>query len=154
MLKKRPLVKTTENERQNPRKVQFSGRSDMQSAHACAVQTHFLHFCALAQSSHQMTSKSSPKWTQIRRKAMPGPLGTGFCGVRKIGEKRKRPARLGSAHSGSRSPASTPPQVAPIQFSESRRGHWETEVPDFRISGSPNLRICGSQILRLRFSTG
>jgi hypothetical protein len=26
-----------------------------------------------------MTSKSSLKWTQIRQKTMPGPLGTTFC---------------------------------------------------------------------------
>ena len=40
------------------------------------------------------------------------------------------------------------PQVAPLQFSESRRGHWETEVLDFWISESQNLLNWGSQMQR------
>ena len=43
----------------------------MQSVHACAVQTHFLHFWSLGQNSRQMTSKSFPKCTQMLPKGTP-----------------------------------------------------------------------------------
>ena len=45
--KKRSLGKAPENERQNLEKMQFSGRSDMRSVHAGAVETHFFIFMFL-----------------------------------------------------------------------------------------------------------
>ena len=94
-----------------------------------------------------MTSKSSPKWTQIRQKAMPGPLGTAFCGVRKIGEKRKRTARIDKPHSGSRSPTSTPPKSRPFN---SLKAEGVIGRQRSRIFGSPDLRISGSADLRYK----
>ena len=80
--------------RKNVVEVEFSGRLDMRSVRAGAVQTHFLYFGAFAQTCPEMTAQSCPNEVEICQKAMSGSLGATFRGVRNIDVFRVRYGRL------------------------------------------------------------
>ena len=54
---------TLKKDTKNDRKSHFSGRLDMQSAHACAVQTHFFVFTFQWPKAPKKKAKSIPKWS-------------------------------------------------------------------------------------------
>ena len=54
---------TLKKDTKNDRKSHFSGRLDMQSAHACAVQTHFFVFTFQWPTAPKKEPTSIPKWS-------------------------------------------------------------------------------------------
>ena len=54
---------TLKKDAKNNRKSHFSGRLDMQSAHACAVQTHFFVFTFQWPKAPKKNPKRLPKWS-------------------------------------------------------------------------------------------
>ena len=54
---------TLKKDTTNDRKSHFPGRLDMQSAHACAVQTHFFVFTFQWPKAPKKEARSFPKWS-------------------------------------------------------------------------------------------